>query len=118
MLDRFRASRRQHPEQPVGGTTTTANATTAGAAGPASALPTSVDGPLREKPSRFQEASDLEAGTAGTSNGHGLHHGHNEYAGAHSEKMAAGEPMGWVDPYGPAPGFKKWVKLYWHDVVA
>lgn len=25
---------------------------------------------------------------------------------------------GWADPYGPAPGFKGWLKLYWHDLLA
>lgn len=25
---------------------------------------------------------------------------------------------GWTDPYGPPPGFKGWLVLYWHDLLA
>jgi hypothetical protein len=28
------------------------------------------------------------------------------------------EYEGWVDPYGPPPTVKQWIKWYWHDVVA
>ena len=31
---------------------------------------------------------------------------------------AQGRADGWVDPYGPPPGFKGWLKLYWHDLIA
>lgn len=112
ILDRFRAGRHTRADPPASGTATAAqNITTADSittTGPTHSADsnspgTSVDGPLRDrdKPSRFQEASDLEAGRTANRN----------------EKLEDGDVLGWEDPYGPAPGFKKWVKLYWHDVL-
>ncbi|KAI5777250.1 PAP2 superfamily protein [Geopyxis carbonaria] len=87
MLGRFRRPNQPEPAhvagEPASTATTEADVVT----------PTTT----REKPSRFSEAPDLEAGR-GSSPPSGV--------------------VGWSDPYGPAPGFVGWFKLYWHDLAA
>ncbi|KAF8159155.1 phosphatidic acid phosphatase type 2/haloperoxidase [Crassisporium funariophilum] len=41
-----------------------------------------------------------------------------QHTNADLEAQGTHDADGWVDPYGPAPGFVGWFKLYWHDLVA
>lgn len=45
---------------------------------------------------------------------------HEKPAGpqAPNDLEAQGHADGWTDPYGPPPGFKGWLVLYWHDLMA
>ncbi|KAI5817238.1 phosphatidic acid phosphatase type 2/haloperoxidase [Pyronema omphalodes] len=74
---------------------------------------------------RPQSHASSTNGLASASNGNTTHS--NNSPNPIREKSRRAEDLeaqgvrdadGWIDPYGPAPGFIGWFKLYWHDLIA